>query len=142
MSMDVFIDTNVLIDVLTKREPFYADSARLWTLAEQGRVTGHISVISFNNIYYIVRKLRSRRVADRMMVVLRDTFAVVPLDKQILDQAIDAGFKDLEDAIQYFSAVRAGTSCIVSRDAGAFPRSDLPVLTPQELLMARRFETS
>ena len=136
------VDTNVLIDVLAQREPFYADSARLWTLAEQGRIKGFTSVISFNNIYYVVRKLRTRRVADRMMVLLRDTFTAVPLDKQILDQAIDAGFKHLEDAIQYFSAVRAGAACIVSSDAGAFPPSDLPVLTPRELLTTCRFESS
>ena len=140
--MDVFVDTNVLINVLAQREPFYADSARLWTLAEQGRVKGFISVISFNNIYYVVRKLRTRRVADRMMVLLRDTFTAVPLDKQILDQAIDTGFKDLEDAIQYFSAIRAGAACIVSRDTAAFPRSGLPVLTPQELLTTYHFEAS
>ncbi len=134
MSMKVFVDTNVLMDVLAKREPFYRDSAHVWTLAEQGRVAGFVSVISFNNIYYVVRRLRTRQVADRMMILLRDTFTPVALDKQILDQAIDAGLTDLEDAIQYFSAVRAGADCIVSRDARAFPVSDLPVLTPQEFL--------
>jgi predicted nucleic acid-binding protein len=134
--MNVFVDASVLMDVLAKRQPFYADSARVWTLAEQGRVQGSISVISFNNIYYVVRRLRSRRVAQRMMVLLRDTFSPVALDRQILDQAIDAGFNDLEDAIQYYSAVRAGADCIVSRDAAPFPRSDLPVLTPAELLTA------
>jgi len=139
MSMNVLIDTNVFIDVLAKREPFYADSARVWTLAEQGRIKGLISVISFNNIYYVVRRLRARQAANRMMVLLRDTFSPIPLDQQILDQAIDSGFKDLEDAIQYFSAVRAGADCIVSRDAGAFPQSDLPVLTPAELLTAGSF---
>jgi len=136
MSMKVFVDTNVLIDVLARREPFYADSARVWTLAEQGQVAGFISVISFNNIYYVVRRLRTRTVAERMMVLLRDTFTPVVLDKQILDQAIDGRFKDLEDAIQYFSAVRAGVDCLVSRDMPAFPKSDLPVVTPHELLTA------
>lgn len=139
MSMNIFIDTNVLIDVLAEREPFYADSARVWTLAEQGRVKGFISVISFNNIYYVVRRLRMRQIADGMMVLLRDTFSPVALDEQILDQAIDAKHKDLEDAIQYFSAVRARVDCIVSRDADAFPQSDLPVLTPAELLTAGSF---
>ena len=139
MSMDVFIDTNVLIDVLAQREPFYADSARIWTLAEQGRIRSFISVISFNNIYCIVRRLRTRRAADRMMVLLRDTFTAISLDKQILNQAIDAGFKDFEDAIQYFSAVHVGVACIVSRDAEAFPRSDVPVLTPKEFLTTYHF---
>ena len=136
MSMKVFVDTNVLVDVLARREPFYQDSAYVWTLAEQGRVAGFVSVISFNNIYYVVRRLRTRRVANRMMVLLRDTFTPVALDKQILDQAIDAGLSDLEDAIQYFSAVRVGADCIISRDVRVFPKSDLLVLTPQELLAA------
>jgi predicted nucleic acid-binding protein len=136
MNAKMFVDTNVLIDVLARREPFYADSAQVWTLAEQGRVTGFISVISFNNIYYVVRRLRTRVVADRMMVLLRDTFTPVALDKQILDQAIDGGFKDREDAIQYFSAIRAGVDCLVSRDARAFPKADLPIMTPHELLTA------
>jgi len=109
---------------------------RVWTLAEPSRIQGFICVISFNNIYYVVRRLRTRQTANRMMVLLRDTFAPVPLDKQILDQALDSAFKDLEDAIQYFSAIRAKADCIVSRDASAFPNSDLPVLTPAELLTA------
>ncbi len=139
MSTNVFIDTNVLVDVLAKREPFYADSVRVWTLAEQGQIKGLISVISFNNIYYVIRRLRMRQTANRMMVLLRDTFTPIPLDKQILDQAIDSGLDDLEDAIQYFSAIRAEADCIVSRDNNAFPQSDLPVLTPAELLATGSF---
>lgn len=137
--MNVFVDMNVLLDVLARREPFYAHSVGVWTLAEQGRVRGFISAISFNNIYYVTRKLRTRQVARRMMAFLRDTFEPVPLDKQILDQAIDADFEDLEDAIQYFSAVRAKSDCLVSRDVNAFPRPDLPVLTPAEFLSAHTF---
>ncbi len=134
MSMDVFIDTNVLIDVLAMREPFFTHSAGIWTLAEQGRVRGFISAISFNNSYYVVRKLRTRSTADKTMRLLRDIFNTVPLDGQILDQAIDAKFGDFEDAIQYFSAIRAGAGCIISRDASAFLRSDLPVMAPAEFL--------
>ena len=139
MSRNVFIDTNVLIDVLAEREPFYADSARVWTLAEQGQIKGVISAISFNNIYYVIRRLRTGQVANRMMVLLRDMFTPIPLDRQILDQAIDFGWDDLEDAIQYFSAIRAEADCIVSRDTRAFPQSDLPVLTPAELLATGSF---
>lgn len=139
MTRTVFIDTNVLLDVLASREPFYADSARVWTLIERGQIKGFISAISFNNVYYVIRRLRTRQIADRMMVLLRDMFMPVPLDRQILDQAIDSGFHDLEDAIQYFSAIRAQADCIVSRDDDAFPQSDLPVLTPAELLVTGSF---
>jgi predicted nucleic acid-binding protein len=135
--MKVLFDTNVLIDVLAQREPFFADSAQVWTLAERGSIQGFVSVISFNNIYYIVRKLRSRRTAERMMTLLRDTFSPVALDDQILHQAMDARFKDFEDAIQYFSAIRAHADCIVTRNVGHFPPTDVAALTPRELLAAR-----
>ncbi len=134
--MKIFIDTNVLLDVLAEREPFYDDSAAIWTLAEVGKVGGCVSVLSFSNIYYIVRRLRDKRAAARAMRLLRDSFTPVPCDAQVLHQAIDADMKDFEDAIQYFSALRAGVECLVSRNPSHFPRSGLAVLTPAEFLAA------
>ena len=134
--MKVFVDTNVLLDVLAKREPFFADSVAVWTLAERGEIEGMVSAISFTNIFYIIRKLRDSRTAMRTMVQLRDTFAPVACDAQVLNQAIDAGFKDFEDAVQYFSADRAGAVCLVSGNPDHFPRSELSVLGPAEFLAA------
>ena len=138
--MNVFVDTNVLLDVVTKRERFYQKSAEVWKLAEYGRILGLVSAISFTNIFYIVRKWRDRKVALRSMAQLRDVFTLVALDGQVLNQAIDADFKDFEDAIQYFSALRADASCVVSRNPDHFPRSDLPVLSPAEFLTAHSFQ--
>ena len=138
--MNVFVDTNVLLDVLAKREPFYQDSANVWTLAEHGKIRGLVSALSFSNIYYIVRRLKDRRTADRAMLVLRDTFTPVACDEQVLGQAIDARMKDFEDAIQYFSAIRAESTCLISRNPDHFPRSAIPVLTPTEFLAAHSFE--
>lgn len=142
--MDVFIDTNVLIDVLSKRDPFYKSSAQVWSWAEKGAIHGLISVISFNNVYYVVRKLRNRRTAERMMILMRDAFDIVALDKQILGQAIDAGFKDFEDAIQYMSAVHAEADCLVSRNPKDFPLKDLSVISPEEFVasLAQRDRSS
>ena len=85
--MTVFVDTNVLLDVLARREPFYEASLRLWTLAERGELRALVSVISFNNLYYIVRKLEGRAAADRAVRLVRATFVPVALDEQLLDQA-------------------------------------------------------
>lgn len=139
--MKVFFDTNVLIDVLAKREPFYADSAAVWTLAERGAITGLVSAISFTNIYYIVRRLSHLKKAQRALVLLRDTFTPVACDAGVIRQAIDARFKDFEDAVQYVSAVEAGAECLVSRNPDHFASSEeCPVLTPSEFLAAYAFE--
>ncbi len=138
--MDIFLDTNVLMDVLLDREPFVADSQQVWLLAERGKIRGLVSAISFPNVYYVVRKLSGARQARRTMVMLRDVFAPVACDEQVLHQAIDADFKDFEDAIQYFSALRADADCIVSRNPKDFRASDIPVLTPSEFLATHQFD--
>ncbi|MBI4718448.1 MAG: PIN domain-containing protein [Planctomycetes bacterium] len=130
--MNVFFDTNVVLDVLVKREPFYADSAALWTLAERGSIRGQVSAVSFTNVYYIVRRLRNARVARKTLALLRDVFTPVACDAQVLDQALDSDFADFEDAVQFFSAVRGGAACIVTRNPRHFPGKPLPAITPAE----------
>jgi predicted nucleic acid-binding protein len=137
--MRVYVDTNVLIDVIAKRQPFYDDSAAIWTLSEQGQITGLVSAISFNNIYYVVRRLEDSRKARRALELLRDTFQFVACDQQVLNQAIGAKFKDFEDAVQYVSAIRASADCLVSRNPAHFPTAkDCPVLSPKEFLATYR----
>jgi predicted nucleic acid-binding protein len=130
----VFVDTNVLLDVLAKREPFYANAAGIWSLAERGRIEALISAISFNNIYYIVRRASNRKKAEQALHLMRNVFATVPLSVQILSQAIDAGFADFEDAIQFHSAVHADAVCLITRDTDHYPAADLLVLNPAAFL--------
>ena len=135
--MRVHVDTNVLLDVLAKREPFWRNSARVWTLAESGQITAFISAISFNNCFYVVRKLAGSDRAYQTIRLLRDVFQPVDLSAQLLTQAIDAGFTDFEDAIQYVSAIHAQAQALITRNPDDFPRTGLSVLTPTEFLATR-----
>lgn len=132
--MRVFFDTNVLLDVLTYREPFYGRSVQVWTLAERARIEGLVSILSFANAFYVVRRLNNRAAAHRAVKLLRDTFAPVPLDEQTLEQAIHADLPDFEDALQLFSALRCEADCLVTRNARHFPTDAIPVQTPAEFL--------
>ena len=73
--MKLFIDTNLLLDVLAEREPFYASAARVWSLCETGVCKGFVSATSFNNVFYIVRRARNADVARKALVLMRDIFA-------------------------------------------------------------------
>jgi predicted nucleic acid-binding protein len=139
--MKVFLDTNILLDVLAKREPFFADSAAIWTLAEKGKIEGLVSAVSFTNIFYVVRKLSDAKTAWKMLVLLRDSFHAVGCDHQVVSQAIDSQFKDFEDAVQFHSALHADADCIVTRNPEHFPQTkDCPVITPAEFLATHAFE--
>ena len=130
----ILVDTNVLLDVLAKREPFYASAAAVWSAVETGTVAGFISAISFNNTYYIMRKYGGESAARKAIIALRDIFTVVPLDARILNQSIDSALGDFEDAIQFHSAIRAGARHLVTRDPAHFATDVLTVVSPDEYL--------
>ncbi|MCD6416757.1 MAG: PIN domain-containing protein [Planctomycetes bacterium] len=119
--MNAFVDTNVLLDVLGNRDPFYADSAAVWSLAEQGKITGLIAAVSFTNIFYMIRRWSGLGAASKAMILLRDSFTTVTCDALVVNQAIDADIPDFEDAVQCFGALHAGADCILTRDVGGFP---------------------
>jgi predicted nucleic acid-binding protein len=135
-----FFDTNVLIDVLAERRPFYADSAAVQTLAEDARLEGLVSAVSFTNVFYILRKLSDAQKARSALALLRDAFTIVACDGRILAQAMSSAIKDFEDAVQYHSAVQGGADCMLSRNPTDFAGlGGFPVLTPAEFLAAHQF---
>jgi predicted nucleic acid-binding protein len=136
--MRVFLDTNILLDVLARREPFYAAAAQVWSLAERGEIQAFVSAISFSNIYYIIRKSVGKAQAHAGLRSLRDVFQVVAPDGQIINQAIDDDLDDFEDAVQFHSAIRAKAAHLVTRNPDDFPESTLSILTPEEFLTVRR----
>ena len=132
--MKVLIDTNVLMDVLTKREPFYLDSAKIWSLINEEIIEGCISAISVNNLYYIIKKLRDQRTAEAFTDQILADFKVIDLSPHILKQARTVPKKDFEDLIQYFSAIHEGCDVLVSRNKKDFPSLGVAIMKPTELL--------
>ena len=135
--MIVLVNTNVLLDVLIRREPHYRASAQVWSLAERGKITAFISAISFNNVYYIVRKAENRTKAEDVLKLLRDTFDCVAPDAKIINQAIDSPCDDFEDAIQFHSAIRVGAQVLLTRNPNDFPQPGASIATPEEFLKIR-----
>lgn len=132
--MKVLIDTNIILDVLTKRKPFYIDSARVWTLIKEEIIEGCISAISVNNLYYIVKKLKGQKTAELFIDQILEDFKIVELTKDILKQARTIPEKDFEDLIQYFSGIHKGCEVIVTRNKKDFPAIGLRIMNPTELL--------
>lgn len=133
--MKALVDTNVLVDVLAERRPFCEDSSKVWTLSEAEEFRGIVSAVSLTTVFYLMRKWGGAAVGKRAVVLVRAVFRLAVCDEQVISQAIDADLEDFEDAVQYFSALRAGADCIITRDRGGFPSGPaIPVLTPTEFL--------
>jgi len=133
--MKALVDTNIILDVLTKRGPFYFDCSKVWSLVNNGTLKGYISAISVNNLFYIVRKLKDQRTAESFVDQILEDFRIIPLTINILKQARTVPGKDFEDLIQYFSAIHEGCDVIVTRNKEDFPSVGIKIMNPVELLV-------
>lgn len=131
----LFLDTNVIIDVLANREPFSIVASKLLDYGDKGKINIYISALSYSNIYYILRKTCSHK---EMISLLKDIQAIsttVDVTGEIISDAIDSGLKDFEDAIQLNTARSIKKiQAIVTRDPKGFKNSTISVLTPEEAL--------
>jgi len=140
----IFIDTNVIIDFLADRQPFSDYAAIIFQLAKDNKINVYISAISFNNTYYILRKVTSHKNALKLLSEIEEYVGVQETSRAILRKAMKSDFKDFEDAIQYFSAVQIGNiDIITTRDLKDFKMSELPVLSPETTIkcLIKNFQT-
>ena len=132
--MKIFLDTNIFLDVILKREEYYADSGRVWSLVSEKKIKGYISAISINNIYYILSKSIDTRLLEGFIIQLLDEFTIIPPDKEILFKAILEDIKGYEDAIQFVSALRSGSGYLITRNIRDFPKNKLEIIRPSSFL--------
>ena len=132
--MKALIDTNIILDILTKRESFYFDSSKIWSFVTDEIIKGYISAISINNLFYIMKKLKDQKTAESFVDQILEDFRIIPLTINILKQARTIPRKDFEDLIQYFSAIHEGCGVIVTRNKEDFPTLGIKIMNPAELL--------
>jgi len=130
----LFVDSDVLLDVLAKRKAFYPDSAAVLSLAEMKKVYACTSPIVVANLFYIFRKIKSKKVALESIRKLRLFINVLPVDEIQIDKALASNFKDFEDAIQYFTSLDNGIGYIITRNKADYEQSRISVCTPAEFI--------
>ena len=132
--MRLLIDTNIVLDVLLKREPHFKNSATVWKLCETDRAEGFITTLSFANLVYIMRKELSptqiQDVLNRMQLIFR----IADFTASSLLQAAELQWDDFEDAVQSVIAEQINADCIITRNVRDFRNSKIIAFTPAELL--------
>ena len=130
----IFIDTDIIIDLLAERQPFYKNAAAIFTLIDCGKVKGFTSPIVFANLHYILSKQLSKNYAIKNLKKLRTLIKIVPVDERIIDLSLESDFKDYEDAIQYNAAISAGISTLITRNIKDYKNPTITVCSPDEYL--------
>ena len=102
----LLIDTNIVLDLLAKREPFYKSAAQLFSLADKQKLELSISSLTFANTNYVLSRLKTTQEAREILRRFRVLIKVLPLNDKIIDLALnDNNFKDFEDGLQYYTAM-------------------------------------
>lgn len=130
----VLVDTDVILDLLLARQPFFPAATLLFVAFQEGRLEGHISSLAFSNLFYLLRKQVPGPEAVAILRKLRLVSRVLPVDEKIVDLALASTFADFEDAIQYFAAMEKGMDAIVTRNWRDYKASQIAVMNAEECL--------
>lgn len=131
MKPSLFVDTDIVLDLLARREPFYDAAAHLFSLAETGTISLAVSSLTFANLFYILRKQVSALHVHEVLRTFKQLVTVLPVDNAIIEQALQANFTDFEDAIQYFSALTAGCSALLTRNGRHYRKATISIFTAE-----------
>ncbi len=131
----LLIDTNIVIDLLSKREKFYDEAADLFSRADKKELVLTISSLTFANTNYILTKLKSAKEAREILRKFKVLVELLNLDDKVTELALsDESFPDFEDGLQYYSAIENQIDVIITRNKKDFKNSKIPVLSTKEFL--------
>jgi predicted nucleic acid-binding protein len=129
----IFVDANIVMDLLEKREEFYQEAQELFTLSDKKNIRLYVSALTLANVHFLLYKhlrMEARKVLAKFKVLIE----VLAVDDKIIDLALTSDLKDFEDAIQYYTAIENEMDIIITRNKKDFKNVDLPILTAKEFL--------
>ncbi len=130
----IFLDTNVIIDLIGEREEFYDSIAKIVSLADKGKVKLTVSALTYSTVFYVLTRFESKEIVKEKIRKFKTIAKTADLTDKIIDKGLASKFTDFEDALQYYCALKSGSSMILTRNEKDFKSSEIPVFTPDEYL--------
>ena len=134
MKESIFLDTDVILDLIFERKPFFYDSQKIISLIEKNYLRGFTSSLILANCYYIISNNKNKTIATKTVSKLRSILTVLPFTDKEIGESLNSGFRDFEDGIQYFITVNNGLDTIITRNITDYKNADIIVLMPKDFL--------
>jgi predicted nucleic acid-binding protein len=133
--MTIFLDSDVILDVLTKRKNFYMDSSKVLSTAREKKYVLITSTLAIANIHYIIQKAHDYRVAHESVLRLLRIVECRSTECSAIRSALDYGIKnDFEDQVQIKTALVNSADCIITRNLEDYKNASLPIYSPEQFL--------
>jgi len=136
MITKLFVDTNIMMDLLGERVPHYDSIAKIATLADKGQVKMVVSSFSYPTVYFLLSKFESSEKVKEKLRKFKIISEISDLDEKVIEKGLASDFVDFEDALQYFCALKADCNILITRNAKDFKESEIPVMTGEEFLQS------
>jgi len=135
MKTKLFLDANVVLDLLGERDPFYKAVARIATLADKGEINLVVSALTYSIVFYPLSKFEDKEVVKEKMRKFKVIAETSDLTDKIIEKGLSSKFSDFEDALQYHCALMMNCDIVITRNGKDFKGSEIPVLSPDEFLV-------
>lgn len=134
--MKFLIDTNVILDVLLKREPFYTSSADILNLSKWDNFNLYVSSSAITDIYYIANQaLKNKNDVKELLANLLKIISVAGVSEDEIRNALALSWSDFEDSVQYSVALLQKMDGIITRNPSDYKNAEIQVFRPEEFLM-------
>ena len=133
---NIFLDTDILIDFVGDRKPFSRFALTIFLHGYNKKIKLYTSSNSITTTYYILGKQTTEKHARELIIKLMHQLTIIPVTENILKKSFSSNFTDVEDAVQFFSALTVDDMyCIVTRNVKDFKKSTIPIFSSEELLL-------
>ena len=135
MKTKLFLDANVVLDLLGERDPFYEAVARIATLADKGEINLVVSALTYLIVFDLLSQFEDREVVKEKIRKFKVIAETSDLTDKILEKGLSSKFSVFEDALQYHCALMMNCDIVITRNGKDFKESEIPVLSPEEFLI-------
>jgi len=129
----IFLDMNVILDLLAERISFFDSIAKIATLADLKKLTLVASPLLFTTVEYVLSKFEPVEKVLNKLRKFKIICEICEVNEETIEKALSSSFKDFQDAVQYFTAIQANCSIIITRNGKDFKHSTIPIMTAENI---------
>jgi predicted nucleic acid-binding protein len=137
MSEKIFVDSDIILDVLLARELFYEFSAEVFDLGISKKISLFTTAVVLANVFYFIRKKYDTEKSKELLKKLRHFINVLPVEEKIVDMALNSKFGDFEDGIQYFSSKEHNIPVLITRKGKGYKEKEIIIQTAEEYITSK-----
>ena len=130
----ILLDTNVILDALLKRDPWWEAADRIWVATDEERIKVYLSASSLTDLFYVAKKFTNFQRAHQAVQICLEAFEIATVDRFILEQALELPGNDYEDNVQIACARFLRLDAIVTRDRDGFREAPISIWSPEDCI--------